>query len=322
MPGAPLSLPEREEIFLALTEDREASWASIARRIDRHPTTVAREVDGRGGRSKYRPASAERAAVRARRRDRGRLSAVPVELCERIATELRQGRSPEAIWADLRAENAAAVPCVETIYQGVYTGALGVTATECLRSRRPRRRTRKARNPNKRGAGLPNIAARPGSVNDRLEVGHWEIDQIIGARNRSSLITFAERVTRYTFAITMPEGYDADATLAGLSVGLDRIPTGMLRSVTFDQGSEWAEWETVKATWGIDVWFCDPHSPWQRGQIENQNRAWRWWFPRGTRLDNLDQTHVDNVAAIINGQRRRNLTYHSPTELYHALTVH
>lgn len=85
-----------------------------------------------------------------------------------------------------------------------------------------------------------------------------------------------------------------------LTEGLGRIPTKMLRSVTFDQGSEWAEWEAISATWGIDVWFCDPHSPWQRGQIENQNRTWRWWFPRGTRLDLLDQTHVDDVAAIIN----------------------
>lgn len=123
---------------------------------------------------------------------------------------------------------------------------------------------RQARHPNARGAGLPNISARPAEVDDRLEVGHWEIDQIIGARNQSSLITFAERVTRYTFAITMPCGYDALATLAGLTEGLDRIPTGMLRSVTFDQGSEWAEWETIAAIWGIDVWFCDPHSPWQR----------------------------------------------------------
>ena len=148
---------------------------------------------------------------------------------------------------------------------------------------------------------MPNISARPAGVNDRLEVGHWEIDQIIGARNAPSLITFAERVTRYTFALTMPEGYDALATLAGLTGGLDRIPAGMLRSVTFDQGSEWAEWKAIKATWDIDMWFCDPHSPWQRGQIENQNRTWRRWFPRGVRLDNLDQTHVDVVAAIING---------------------
>ena len=322
MPGAPLSLPEREEIAVALTEDPGVSWASIGRRIGRAPTTIAREVNRHGGRVRYRPATAERTAQRNRRRPRARLGHLPVELVERIATELRQGRSPEAIWADLRAEGSPVKPCVETIYQAVYTGALGVKATECLRSRRPRRRARQARHPNKRGAGLPNIDGRPDPVGDRLEVGHWEIDQIIGARNRSSLLTFTERVTRYAMAITMPEGYDAQATLAGLTVGLERIPTGLLRSVTFDQGSEWAEWETIAATYDIDVWFCDPHSPWQRGQIENQNRTWRWWFPRGTRLDNLDQTHVDDVAAIINGQRRRNLSYHSPVELYHALTVH
>lgn len=321
MPGAPLSLPEREEIFLALTENREASWALIARRVGRHPTTVAREVQGHGGRAGYRSATAERAAQRCRRRPRTRLAMADDDLMERIAGELGQGRSPEAIWADLRAEAAPVVPCVETIYQGIYSGALGVKPTECLRTRRPRRRGRQARHANKR-AGLPNIAKRPDEVNDRTEAGHWEIDQIIGARNQSSMITFCERVTRYTFAITMPEGYDALATLAGLTEGLERIPSGLLKSVTFDQGSEWAEWETLVATYRIDVWFCDPHSPWQRGQIENQNRAWRWWFPRGTRLDNLDQTRLDSVANLINGQRRRSLAYHSPTELYNALTVH
>lgn len=321
MPGAPLSLPEREEISLALTLDREASWASIARRVGRHPTTIAREVTGHGGRAKYRPAVADRSALRCRKRPRDRLATLPGELRERLAIELRQGRSPEAIWADLRAESSPVVPCVETIYQAVYTGALGVKPTECLRTRRPRRRGRQARHANRR-AGLPNISKRPSTVEDRTEAGHWEIDQIIGARNQSSLLTFTERVTRYAMAVTMPEGYDAAATLAGLVEGLERIPTGLLKSVTFDQGSEWAEWETIAATYDIDVWFCDPHSPWQRGQIENQNRAWRWWFPRGTRLDDLEQTHVDHVASIINGQRRRNLNYQSPASLYAAATVH
>ena len=321
MPGAPLSLPEREEISLALTLDREASWASIARRVGRHPTTIAREVSGHGGRAKYRPAVADRSALRCRKRPRDRLATVPVELRERLATELRQGRSPAAIWADLRAESSPVLPCVETIYQALYTGALGVKPTECLRTRRPRRRGRQARHANRR-AGLPNIAKRPEPVEDRTEAGHWEIDQIIGARNQSSLLTFTERVTRYAMAVTMPEGYDAPATLAGLVEGLERIPAGLLRSVTFDQGSEWAEWETIAATYDIDVWFCDPHSPWQRGQIENQNRAWRWWFPRGMRLDDLDQAHVDHVASIINGQRRRNLNYQSPASLYAAAAVH
>lgn len=137
MPGAPLSLPEREEIFVALIEDPQTSWASIAQRIGRHPTTIAREVTGHGGRTKYRPAAADRTAVLARKRPTQRLAAVPAQLREFIASELRQGRSPEAIWADLRANDASVVPCVETIYQAIYSGALGVKATECLRTRRP-----------------------------------------------------------------------------------------------------------------------------------------------------------------------------------------
>lgn len=230
------------------------------------------------------------------------------------------GRSPVAIWADLRAEGAGVVPCVETIYQAIYSGALGVRPTECLRTRRARRRCRQTRHPNKR-PGLPNISLRPVEVEDRSEIGHWEIDQIIGARNQSSLLTFTERVTRYAMGITMSEGYAAEATLAGLIEGLARVPSYLLKSVTFDQGREWAQWETLASVFDIDVWFCDPHSPWQRGQIENQNRTWRFWFPRGTRLDILDQTHVDTVASTINSQRRRSLNYQSPQHLYNQAIV-
>lgn len=320
MPGAPLSLRERDEISRMLIEDPEVPWAWIGREIERPATTVMREVTLRGGRAGYRPACADRDAKAARRRSRLCMSGVDGTVRERIANELRQGRSPYAIWADLDAEGVESRPCVETIYQAVYSGALGVKAAECLRSRRPRRRRRQARHPSKR-AGLPNIASRPDAVDDRGEVGHWEADLIIGERNRSSLLTLCERVTRFAIGITMPEGYDSVATLAGLCEALDRIPGGLLKSVTFDQGSEWAEWETLAATFSIDVWFCDPHSPWQRGQIENQNRTWRFWFPRGTRLDNLNQDHVDEVADIINSQRRRNLDRQSPASLYAAATV-
>lgn len=100
-------------------------------------------------------------------------------------------------------------------------------------------------------------------MNERTELGHWEADQIIGARNRSSLLTLTERVTRYAIGVTMPEGYSAHAMVAGLTDGLDRIPAHLLRSVTFDQGSEWANWAVVAGHYGIDTWFCDPHSPWQ-----------------------------------------------------------
>ena len=321
MPGAPLELHEREEIFRALIEDPEMSWAEMARRVGRHRTTIAGEVARGGGRHCYGPGTSQRRAELARRRARRRRLEVPGPLRDRIGDELRLGRSPEAIWADLAAENVPGRPCVETIYQALYAGALAVRPHECLRTRRRRRRPRQCRRPTSRPA-LPNISARPAAVNDRREVGHWEADQIIGAGNRSSMIWLTERCTRYSIPVTMPDGYTADAALAGLIEGLDRIPDRLRRSVTFDQGSEWANWRTLAAHYGIDVWFCDPHSPWQRGQIENLNRQWRWWFPRGTDLRLVTPTQAEHAADIINNQRRRSLNHTSPAELYTALTAH
>ena len=320
MPGAPLLLPEREEISVALIEDRDVPWAVIARRVGRHPTTIAREVTCGGGRDRYRPATADRQAERARCRPRPRRLEALGGLRDRVTAELGLGRSPVAVWADLVADGVKAPPCVETIYAAVYAGSLDVAAVDCLRSRRRRRRSRKSRHHSARPA-LPNIHNRPVAVDDRSEIGHWEADQIIGWRNKSSLLTLTERVTRYAIGVTMPDGYSADAMVGGLVDGLERIPSSLLKSVTFDQGSEWARWETITATYRIDAWFCDPHSPWQRGQIENQNRQWRWWFPRGTRLELLDPDQVDAAADILNGQRRRSLDYQSPAMLYAAATV-
>jgi IS30 family transposase len=320
MPGTPLSLPEREEIAVALIEDRSTSWAELARRTGRHRTTVMREVTANGGRSRYRPAIADRRADRQRGRVRPRRLELPGALRDRVTAELRLGRSPEAIWADLVAAGVDDRVCAESIYAAVFAGVLDVKATECLRSRRPRRRRRQARCEAKR-PGLPNIAARPDAVNDRSELGHWEGDQIIGANNRSSMLWLTERVTKFSLGITMPEGYAGEAMLAGLACGLDKIPPHLLQSITFDQGSEWACWETIAVSYGIDVWFCDPHSPWQRGQIENLNRQWRWWFPRGTDLGAVDQAEADHAASIINGQRRRGLDYESPANLSAAAAV-
>lgn len=321
MPGPALSLPEREEISRALIEDPEVTWSVIAVRVGRHRTTIAREVDRNGGRARYRAALADRRALRCQHRARPRRLVQPGPLRDRITTELRSGRSPVAIWADLCAEEVQGRPCVETIYAAVYAGVLEVKATECLRMRRPRRRARQMRHHHQRPA-LPNIAGRPAIVADRVEVGHWEADQIIGARNRSSMLSLSERVTRYSILVTMPNGYAADDIVAGLVEGLDRVPEHLLRSITFDQGSEWARWETITDHYDIDAWFCEPHSPWQRGQVENINRQWRWWFPRGTDLTGIQPDHADAVAAIINGQRRRSLAYQSPAALYAAATVH
>jgi IS30 family transposase len=320
MPGAPLSLLDREEISVALIEDQDVCWAVIGRRIGRHPTTIAREVTANGGRAHYRPAVADRRAGTSRCRPRGHRLGRAGPLRDRVTAELVLGRSPEAIWADLVAEDVAGLVCVETIYTALYGGVLDAKATGCLRSRRPRRRARKARHANTRPA-LPNISVRPASIGDRSEVGHWEADHIIGRANRSALMCLTERVTRYSILVTMPIGYGAHEALAGLVDGLERVPAHLRRSITFDQGSEWAQWPTLVDAYGIDAWFCDPHSPWQRGQVENLNRQWRWWFPRGTDLADIEPAHADHVAGIINNQRRRSLGYQSPASLYAAATV-
>ena len=320
MPGTPLSLPEREEIGLALTEDRCVAWAVIAERVARHPTTISREVAANGGRGHYRPALAERRAQRCLRRPKTPILAAAGPMRDRVTAELKNGRSPEAIWADLDAEDITGRPCIETIYTTIYAGVLDVTARDCLRMRRPRRRSRQTRRPNTRLA-LPNIGARPAAVDDRSEPGHWEADHIIGRANRSALMCLTERVSRYSILITMPNGYTASDALAGLVEALEQIPGHLRRSITFDQGSEWASWADLVDAYKLDAWFCDPHSPWQRGQVENLNRQWRWWFPRGTDLAGIDPAHANHVASIINSQRRRSLHYQSPTALYAALTV-
>lgn len=199
---------------------------------------IAREVD-RGGRAGYRPAVAHDRAALARLRPRDAVLAIPGLLRDRINAELRPGRSPSAIRADHVAEGHVGIVCVETIYTAVYNGVLDVKPSACLRSPRPRRRHRQARHPDAR-AGLPNIASRPANVNDRSEPGHWKGDHILGKHNSSGLMSLTERETRFTILITMPDGYDANAALAGLVVGLEQIPPHLRGSLTFDQGSEWA----------------------------------------------------------------------------------
>lgn len=321
MPGTPLSSRDRDEIHHALTANPDSSWAEIARHVERHPTTIMREVDSNGGRGRYRPAAADKRATTCRRRRRVRLATIPFEVRTRIENELRLGRSPVAIVLDLDADHVVGRPCAETIYGALYNGALDVKARDCLRMRRRRRRSRTARNASNRPA-LPNIIDRPAVVNERVEAGHWEVDQIIGKANQSSMIIVSERVTRFSIPITMPLGYASSEVLAGLVEACEQIPAHLLKSLSFDQGSEWAQWETIAATYSVDCWFCEPHSPWQRGQIENLNRQFRWWFPRGTDLGAVSQADADHAAAIVNGQRRRGLDNHSPTDLYTALTVH
>lgn len=317
MAGPSLNMNQREEISLGLADSPSASWTDLARRAGVHRTTVAREVIRNGGRQHYRPADAERRAEAERCRPRLSRLMIDSVLRARVIAELRLCRSPAAIAADLVAEGAARV-CHESIYRSVYAGELDVAARDCLRRRRPRRRGRQVRHATKR-PGLPNIALRPAAVNERAEGGHWEGDLIIGAHNRSAVLTMIERVSRYALLIDLPNGYCAEAVAGAFVEAFESIPANLRRSLTLDQGSEWAAWPSLAASYGLDVWFCDPHSPWQRGAIENLNGHVRFWLPRGRRLDIVSPDELASVAGLVNHQRRRILGWDSPATRYLAL---
>lgn len=306
---ARLSREARGVIEESLAEDPAVSWSELGRRVGVHRSTVEREVNRNGGRAKY---SADAAGVRCERRarrPRGLYLARATPLRDRVIRELKLKRSPAAIAADLRAEGGERV-CAESIYRAVYAGAFPVAARDCLRRRRRKRRRRQERHEN-RSAGLPNISLRPAKVNDRAEPGHFELDLIVGARNASAMLVGIERLTRYSALVTLPEGYRSEAVLAAMCELFEQVPAHLRRSVTFDQGSEWADWATLADTYAMQVWFCDPHSPWQRGAVENHNGHVRAWFPRGIDLGAVTPQRADQVAALLNGQRRKVLGWES-----------
>lgn len=319
MPGKVLSREDRDVVARELSRDPGVEWTQLAGRVGVHRTTVMREVERNGGRDGYGAAAAQDRADRCRRRPRASVLVTDPVLGPRVTGELRDCRSPAAIAADLRAEGGPTV-CAETIYRAVYGNELEVKARECLRRRRPRRRKRQARCESKR-PGLPNIATRPAAINERGELGHWEADLIIGAHNRSAVLTMIERTMRYGRLVDLPEGYSAEAVLAALVEAFEVVPEHLRGSVTFDQGSEWAEWPTLAATYGLSVFFCDPHSPWQRGGIENFNGHARFWLPRGTRLDVVGPGELARIEGLLNNQRRKILDWESPARIYAAAAL-
>lgn len=304
-----LSRDQRDVIEVELVEDPEMTWSELGRRVGVHRSTVEREVNRNRGRVKYSADAAQLASDNNARRPRDRKLALATPLRSRVTTELKAKRSPAAIAADLRAEGGETVSA-ESIYQALYAGVLTVAPRDCLRRRRRKRRRRQERHENRR-AGLPNISKRPKKVNERREPGHLELDLIIGARNGSGMLVAIERMTRYSALVTLPEGYRSEAVLAAMCELFDQVPAHLRRSATFDQGSEWADWGCLVEHYGMKAWFCDPHSPWQRGAVENHNGHVRHWFPRGTDLAGVAPQEADAVARLLNRQRRKSLGWES-----------
>jgi IS30 family transposase len=315
-----LSFEEREEISRALAGGRSAR--AIARALGRSHTTIAREINRCGGRRRYRAQAAEREAWRRSRRPRPtRLELCP-ELRRVVSERLQEDHSPEQIagWLRLRyPDNEAMQVSHETIYRALYVQARGTLRRELTRHLRRGRSRRYARSQSSKGQGQGKLTAmvmiseRPPEVEDRAVPGHWEGDLLIGTRT-NAIATLVERQTRYCQLVALPEGPGAVEVCEALKQSIITLPAQLRRSLTWDQGSEMREHRRFSVESGVEVYFCDPRSPWQRGSNENTNGLLRQYFPKRTSLAGIGQERLDEVAEKLNGRPRKTLGFQTPAE--------
>ena len=314
-----LSLAEREEISRGLAAGRPVR--AIARGIGRCALTVCREVAANGGRERYRACDADRRAVRRMRRPKPAKLAVCPRLREVVEGKLELRWSPQQIAAWL----ALAYPddpemrvSHETIYLSLFVqtrGALRKELFRCLRTGRAHRRPHGLTVNNGQGKirGRVSIAERPAEAADRAVPGHWEGDIIFGTR-RSTIATLAGRHSRFVMLVALPRGHGAESVTDALSQAVTTLPAQLRRSLTWDQGTEMAGHARFSVATGVPVYFCDPHSPWQRGSNENTNGLLRQYFPRRTDFKAVTQSDLDQVAAELNDRPRQTLKWKSPCQ--------
>jgi len=318
--GRYLSVAEREEIAVGLAAGE--SLRAIAGRLGRAPSTISREVRRNSrGRGQYRGLAAQgQAQYRARRPKTAKLAGND-ELRELVAARLGQNWSPEQISVMLRRQFPGRPEMQvshETIYQAIYVqgrGALRRELAACLRTGRALRKPRRT-DGDRRGKipGMVMISERPAEVADRAVPGHWEGDLIAGAASRSAIGTLVERSTRFVMLLHLPDGHGADQVAAAMTAAMGSLPAQLRRSLTWDQGREMAGHAQITVATDLDIYFCDPHSPWQRGSNENTNGLLRQYFPKGTDLSVHSREHLDQVAAELNSRPRKTLGWKTPAE--------
>jgi IS30 family transposase len=317
--GRYLSVAEREEI--ALGRARGEPVRQIAARLGRAPSAVSREVGRNGCRGVYRALAAQAQAEARAARPRPAKLAVNAELRERVQAMLDKKWSPEQISVMLRAQSGGDPEMTvshETIYQAIYVqgrGALRRELAACLRTGRALRRPRRP-DGRRRGKipGMVMISERPAEAQDRAVPGHWEGDLIIGKDGKSAIGTLVERSTRFVMLLHLPDGHAAEQVAAAMTGTAAGLPGAIRRSLTWDQGTEMAMHAQIAMDTGLDICFCDPHSPWQRGSNENTNGLLRQYFPRGTDLSAHSKEHLDAVAAELNSRPRKTLGWKTPAQ--------
>jgi IS30 family transposase len=312
-----LSLAEREELSRGLSAGE--SVRAIARRIHRAPSTVSREIARNGGRTKYRAAGAEEMAwERALRPKPCKLLTSP-RLQFIVAKRLSDDWSPEQIsgWlAQEYPEDPTMNVSHETIYRSLFIQARGVLKRELqshLRTRRTMRRSKKATTAGqKRGQIIDavSIRERPADAEDRAIPGHWEGDLVSGAKN-THIATLVERQSRFTVLVKLP-GKDSESVVKALAKQVSKLPAKLRKSLTWDRGTEMAQHRRFTVATDVQVYFCDPQSPWQRGSNENTNGLLRQYFPQGTILTNYSQADLDLIARRLNERPRKTLGFRTP----------
>lgn len=312
-----LSLEERTAIADLRREKKGVR--EIAAEIGRSPATVSRELrrnaDGSG---RYLPQTADRLADERTPRPRKRRLLIDAELRTVVNDLLGKRWSPEQVAHELW-ERFPDQPdrqlCTESIYQAIYDPDTEVARPS---KRRRRRRRRQVQGQERRGrlSGMTMIAERPYEAEDRVQLGHWEGDCIKGAGNRSAIGTLVERCTRFLILVHLKDGKaTAEAMRVGLAATLGQLPADLRRTLTWDQGKELALHQLITEQIGVKVYFCDPHSPWQRGSNENTNGLLRDYFPKGMDLRNVSPQELARVAEEINDRPRKTLGWTRPVDL-------
>ncbi|MCV6986669.1 IS30 family transposase [Mycobacterium shinjukuense] len=297
--------------------------AGAARLLGRHPSTIGREVCRGATSCGYRARIAQDAVDANRARPKARkLESRPALLAE-VVRRLQQRHSPEQIAGRLR-EDFPDDPEMwvshETIYQAMYVQPRGELARQVKTALRTGRTQRKPQgrkdieDRNRFKAGMVNISERPAEADDRAIPGHWEGDLIIGANSGSAIGTLVERTTGFVMLLHLPGDHTAATVAEAITAKIPDIPEILRRSLTWDQGAEMALHTKITEATGLPIYFCDPHSPWQRGTNENTNGLLRQYFPKGTDLSFHGPGILDNVAAELNARPRKRLGWRTPAE--------
>ena len=312
-----LTLSEREEISRGIAA--ELSVREIAESLDRSPSTVSREINRNGGYGHYRAAEADENAWKRAKRPKLCKLACNRSLRYKVERKLRRNWSPEQIAGWLKEENPedeANQVSHETIYRSLFVQARGVLKKELTQHLRSKRTIRRAKQSSLKRDGLGSIAdavsirERPASAEDRAVPGHWEGDLICGSNN-TYIATLVERHTRYVMLARVPSR-DTETVIKALIKQAKKLPRELYKSLTWDRGKELADHKKFTLDTNIQVYFCDPKSPWQRGSNENTNGLLRQYFPKRTDLSVHSQTYLNKVARELNERPRKTLGFKTP----------